>query len=120
MCDGDVTIAENYYADQLCANAGWEDVEDDEIWKGSSGKILIVKMPDDYLNNAIAWSKRRLDEVNSSGWEMAPNGADVQIGREVDAMEHKLSLLKEERARRGLTASDPFAPLTPPLVGRKS
>ena len=120
MCDDcGPSMGEEAQMELLIANAGFEDVPDDEIWEGSGGKILIVKMPDGHLNNAIAWLDRTLAKMSASGWEMAPNGMDRQIGLEIDEMEHKSSLLKEERARRGLRPEDPFAPLKPFIVGSK-
>ncbi len=110
-------MGEEAMFDMLCEDAGWEGIPDDEIWNGSGGRILIVDMDRRHLDNAIAYLERTLAEADASGWEMAPNGMDILIGRDLDDMMHRLGLLEIERNRRGPQS---HAPLTPIKVGRRS
>lgn len=118
MCDDcGPPMGEELLFDMLCEDAAWAGYSDAEIWYGNGGRILIVDMDRRHLDNAIAYLERTLAEADASGWEMAPNGMDVLIGRDLDDMMHRLGLLEDERTRRGPAS---YAPLTPIKVGRRS
>ncbi len=94
------SMGEEMLFDMMCAEAGWEFVEEDLTWITSTGKMFIADMTDSHLGNAIRWLGRTLAKADASGWEGAPNGMDVLIGRELEEMMHKKTLLEEEQSRR--------------------
>lgn len=78
-----------------------EELPDEEVWETSGGiKVPLKAMSTTHLRNALRYMKRVLREADTSGWEDAPNGADQQLGFEIESMEEKVGKLEGETVRR--------------------